>query len=83
MAVPSHEYEQEVHELVAVRQRRLEKHHIVGVLEFADRAFEKTQAERRIVCQQSGRRRPVDVANDAWAKRFGTGLCSLPVRNER
>jgi hypothetical protein len=46
----------------------------VSVFEFADRAFEKTQAERRVAGKQSRNRRAVDMTHHARTQRFGTGL---------
>ena len=74
VAVPTDQDEQKVDELMAVRQRRLAKHRVVRVLERADRAFEKAQAERRIAAKQRRYGRVVDVADDAGTERLRAGL---------
>ena len=73
-AVPPHEDEQKVHELVAVRQRRLTEHRVVSMFKLEDRAFEKSQAERRIAGQQRRDRRAIDMAHHARTQCLRAGL---------
>jgi len=63
-----------MHELMAVRQGRLAKQHLVRVLELVDRAPQKTLAQRRILGQKDGNRGTIDVAQHARSQRLGAGL---------